>query len=371
MDVVYLPPPDYPSRYGGPTVRRTQSTSAEATRILDWNYDVATSGPTSYRASRVTTTRHPTGRYYHDDGPEEYTVYRSRGSGASPSNYVPRVSPRQNSSGLSTSTVVSGLLGIAAGAAAGAALTYTMIKNDRDRAPRHEYDPPPVFSRRATFPERMPDRSSRRYVDIERSVERLEYPSDYPSVIDRHPRPEYLARYSHGSERRTREADDIYDDDYRSRSSYRGQSVGGSTRTRSEASTARTPFMLADTDYQSRPRGSKYGNTPPITRSGVRRSHTYDVGDRESFVTARSHKSGSTIRPAANLASAHLLRSHSRADSLASSSRSMGREGSYLSARSSPLRHSGLDDWVDDDDSIAPSDSISCVGSRPSRKAYY
>src|SRR5581483_11596709 len=85
------------------------------------------------------------------------------------SSYEP-ASPRQNSSGLSASTVVGTLLGVAAGAALGGAITYSRVKADRGRAPRQEYDEPPAFLRRSTFPDPYPTRKSQ-YVEVEREVE--------------------------------------------------------------------------------------------------------------------------------------------------------------------------------------------------------
>ncbi|KAM5352139.1 hypothetical protein ACJ41O_004862 [Fusarium nematophilum] len=66
------------------------------------------------------------------------------------------VSPRQssNNNGLSTTTVVGALLGVAAGAA----LTYGFVNNatkERDRKPRQEFETPSL-ARRSTFPEKAP-----------------------------------------------------------------------------------------------------------------------------------------------------------------------------------------------------------------------
>ncbi len=55
--------------------------------------------------------------------------------------------------------------------------------------------------------------------------------------------------------------------------------------------------------------------------------------------------------------------------------RSLSRTASYVSARQVPLPVSGVGsshaDWDDDADSVAPSDSISCVGSRRSGRSYH
>jgi hypothetical protein len=387
MEVAYLPPSDYPSRYGGSTVRKTQSTKSEASRILDWNYGVATSGPSHVAPASAyspAAARRPSTQYAKD---EPYSTLR-RSVTSSSSVYEPTASPRQNSSGLSTGTVVGTLLGVAAGAA-GAALTYSMVKDSPMRGSHEEADPP-HFTRRSTFPEPFSAEPRGRYVEVERNVAKVRYPGEYPPVVDRRPAPEYIARYSKAGAPRSREVDDIYDDDSRSRHSSRSYRPAH-VRTRSEATTTRKPLLIAESEHRSFV-GSKHSNTPPITRSVVHRSHTYDHGDRESYVSARSQRSANTIRgapppgPVVVAPSSSQVISHSRAGSrvttttikVRGSSTSprapLGRAGSYASARNVPLPASvagtGYDDW-DDGGSIAPSDSISCVGSRRSGRAYH
>ncbi|KAB5518791.1 hypothetical protein GE09DRAFT_1044693 [Coniochaeta sp. 2T2.1] len=380
MELVYRPPPsDHSSRYGGSTVRKTQSTSAEANRILNWNYGVAASSPPSVIRSRVPTTP----AYAQDDEP--YRTLR-RAVTTTSVVYDPTPLPRQPSNSLSAGAVVGTLLGVAAGAAAGAAITYSMVKNDRARAPQQEFDVP-VFTRRSTFPD------APRYVEVERTVEKVRYPEDYLPADSRPRQPEYIARYSQvggNTKGSPRELEDQYDDT-RSRHSSRHSLTGGTVRTRSEAATARRPLLLTETEHRSYvgpSSSSKYGNTPPITRSTVQRSHTFDVSDRDSYASARSQRTRSTIRPppvpAALSAAPHAARSRagSRATTTTikvpnpghSSARSYGRAGSYVSARNVPLPASAVGsshaDW-DDDSSVVPDDSISCVGSRRSGRSYH
>lgn len=387
MEVVYRPPPpDRSTRYGGSTVRKTQSTSAEASRILNWNYGVAVASPASVVQSRV-----PAPRYARDDEP--YKDLR-RSVTTSSVVYDPTASPRQNSNGLSTGTVVGTLLGVAAGAAAGAAITYSMIKSDRARAPEQEFDAPP-FTRRSTFPDanHSTDRSPR-YVEVERTVQKVRYPHDYVPVDARRPPPDYITRYSKvGSNRgAARELEDLYDDT-RSRHSSRHSRAGGSIRTRSEAATARRPLLITEAEHQSYvgSSSSKYGNTPPITRSAIHRSHTFDISDRESYASARSQRTHSTIRPSpapvAPPATSPLV-ARSRTGSWVTTSANkmpsqgqvsnahpFSRAGSYMSARNVPLPASAVGsshaDWDDDDRSVVPDDSISCVGSRRSGRSYH
>ncbi|KAH8891682.1 hypothetical protein GQ53DRAFT_149551 [Thozetella sp. PMI_491] len=401
MDVVYRPPPGYPSQYNGSTVRKTQSTDDEANRILRWNYDVASSASSvssplsepphaAYAGSHIssyagplTVAKHSPSRYGDD---EPYLVRRvtttTTTTTAAPSAYEASSSPRQNSRGLSAGAVVGTLLGVAAGAAAGAALTLTAMRSDRARAPNQEFDAPP-FTRRATFPEPYPDRKGR-FVEVERTVEKVRYPEAYPVLVDhRGPPPEYIARYRSSGSSKSKGLDDMALDDSRSRHSEKSRH--SSTRTRSEAATGRKPLLLGEADHRSQISSSKTSTSrhPPI----VQRSYTYDSpGDKESYVSARSHRSASTIRPLAAPVSTHTVtrsKAGSRAtarvielgaDSSSQVYRSLSHAGSHISARRVPLPPSGVGsshaDWDDDADSVAPSDSISCVGSRRSGRSY-
>ncbi|EAQ92225.1 hypothetical protein CHGG_00460 [Chaetomium globosum CBS 148.51] len=449
MEIVYQPPPDYPSQYNGSTVRYTRSTSDEASRILGWNYDVASSslaspaGPSSTSGGSVrTATRRSYAQYPEEDDQPHPSIRRSVTAGSSV--YEPAASARENSNGLSAGAVVGTLLGVAA---AGAAF-YSMAKGDKPRDTRHDYDMP-HFSRRSTFPEKYDGYSDResRYVEVERAVDKVRYP---PTPDYRRPPPEYIARYSQADAPRSREVDDIYDD---SRGRHPSSRPRTSTRPRSESASYRDPYAGAEAEYRSYV-SSKGSRHPPV----VQRSYTYDNPDRESYASARSQRSNSTVRgalPDPYGAPAHVS-SHSRSGSrvmttttttykIGGRPRSYSREGSYSSARHVPIpdsrapaylssrdipvsdsrapaylsvrdmafpdsrmpaytsardapppasrqaayvsahhmplseshagRWEGDDDDDDDDDgdadSIAPSDSISCVGTRRSGRSHY
>ncbi len=155
MDVVYRPPAHYPPGHSGSTVRRTQSTHDEATRILKWNYDVATD---SWSAARPPADRHQVGRRPSQQPTDEpYAVFRRS---VTTSTIEPSPRRSSTSNGLSNGAVVGTLLGVAAGAAAGAAITYGMIRKDRARAPRQEFDMP-TFPRRSTFRSACPPTTRR------------------------------------------------------------------------------------------------------------------------------------------------------------------------------------------------------------------
>ncbi|KAK4179737.1 hypothetical protein QBC36DRAFT_63872 [Triangularia setosa] len=455
MEIMYQPPLEYPPHYDGSTVRRTRSTDEEASRILTWNFDVAgSSRPTPAGASsaysgppradpRRSLSYHDYeyeeegGDYDDDDYDDDNDVRRpppppaglKRSVTTGTSSYEPAASARENSTGLSAGAVVGTLLGVA-GVAAGAALTYNMVRGDRTRASAHEdYDAPP-FNRRSTFPDKYDSYSDRksRYLGAERSTDKARYSDEYGSGLDyRRPGPDYVARYSHVDSPRSRDVDGVYDDARGRHSIPRSRA---SIRPRSEAANSREPYLLGDSEYRGYV-SSKTSKHPPI----VQRGYTYDGPERDSYVSSRSQRSNDTLRaPPADpyLPSSHPV-SHSRSGSrvttttykVSGSPRGYNREDSYSSARHIPFsdsraptympardplptsgrapaylsareasypgdsradtyystRHAPLprsgggtsraryeeDDDDDDADSIAPSDSISCVGSRRSR----
>ncbi|KAK3375956.1 hypothetical protein B0T24DRAFT_526584 [Lasiosphaeria ovina] len=384
MEIVYRPPVNYPSHYAGSTLRATNSTKEEASRILHWNYDVASSvGPDSALSDAPRSGSRRVRASYPEDEP--YPALRRSFTADSPV-YESSASPRENSHGLSAGAVVGTLLG----AAAGAAFTYGMVRNARSRAPRQEFDVP-SFSRHATFPDQYPERRGQ-FVEAERVANGTR---EYASRVEYRAPPEFITRYSQaGRPSKDGVADYMYDGTRSRHSSLRSRTY---LRPRSEAATNRQPLILAETEhrsYLSPSRSSKHH--PPI----VQRSYTYDTPERESYVSARSHRSSSTIRapppaePAPVTPSHTVTRSRSRtAGSRATTTtflvggdqpntQAFGRAGSYLSPWHYPLPPSGVgssnaryDDGEDGDDdtgSIGPDDSISCIGSsRRSGRSYY
>ncbi|KAI1409222.1 hypothetical protein F5Y13DRAFT_94099 [Hypoxylon sp. FL1857] len=274
-------------------------------------------------------------------------------------------SPRRDTSrGLNATggAGIGAVLGAAAvGVAVGGALTYAMMRNDRQRAPNQEYDAAPMaFQRRASYPDPP-------------LVNRPRYLEDSPSK--KYPPPSYGARYAQieGPPTRSRVLEDIDD----GRSSHYG--TGSRARRSSEAGSTRRPIMLADAEYVSNAGSrnaagqrllmdreyrsqadgddrrsyapSKYTASP----SKHRAESTYRSRDSsrhraprpveaETYVSARSKRSASTVRPPP------LTPTVGRS-----------RANSHVSARESKA---SWEDWDDDDDleSLAPSDSISCVG---------
>ena len=300
IEVVYRPPPQYPSDYAGETWRVTNSTTEEAAKIVGWNFDIGRlslsdpPGPGSASSgSARTASRRSHAQYPEDDDQPQPGLRRSVTAGSSV--YEPATSA-ENSNGLSAGAVVGTLLGVAAAGAA-AFTTYTMVR-DRSRAPRQEYDMP-SFSRRSTLPESYdaypdPGRKSR-YIEVERAVDKIPYQNDYPPASEYRRPPEYIARYSQvGSTRsreRSREPEDRYDD-------LRGRHPSS----RSRATSSRPPSQSAShrEAYDEPERrsyvSSKSSRHPPV----VQRNYSYDIPDRDrdrdSLVSSKSHRSTSTLR---------------------------------------------------------------------------
>lgn len=407
MDVVYIPPPQYPEGYSGSTVRKTSSSEGEISRIMTWNYDVAASdmasrspvGPLTPVSSSM-VSRH-SARFPDDEGAPVVRRTITTTSTAFYEPTEPTLSARQNSSGLTAGTVVSTLLGVAAASAAiGAGVAYGAMKHERMRSEPE----PPSFQRRSTYPE--PPTVHSQYSEYGPAAR------DYMSIADRRPPPTLLTRYPHSQS--PREAGSKYDDS-RSRHSSRFAPAGASTaRPRaSEASSHRPPLLLTDGEHGSyvsssskhTARTSEMDNNVVLApRShasshvsgarSIRRSSTYDAADRgrdrDSYVSSRSHRTASTVRgpamqPTAQTELTSLVsrpktasRVSRRADSYASAREAPGRVSSHVSARRVELPRSGVGsskagyEQEDDVCSVAPSDSISCIGSnRKGSRAYY
>ncbi|KAK1584726.1 uncharacterized protein LY79DRAFT_291926 [Colletotrichum navitas] len=354
MEVVYQPPPNYPPSYAGSTIRKTQSTTKEVSRILNWSYDVATSEPSPSMSGSVAggpsaSALAMTARSGQLPGNEPYTLLRRSVTTSvieSPSRTEePATEPTSAASGIATSTVVGSLLGAAVGAAAGAAITYGMMRKERARAPVQEFDgSAPPFQRRATFPDQYaePQAGHGRYVEVERTVEKIRYPEAYPALPDNRSSPQYGAKYSQvGS--RTRAVDDMYDDS-RSRHSSRYQlERGSSVRSRSQAP-SRPPTVVR----------SKAPTTVAPSRAPTQ-APTIMPSKAPTKAPSRAPTAARTLQPVFAYPPAT-------------------RAPTYMPARHLPPPRSGIGNshvaWEDDAVSVAPSDSISCIGSKTSRRQY-
>ncbi|KAF2972026.1 hypothetical protein GQX73_g1555 [Xylaria multiplex] len=398
VEVVYLP---------GHMGSVMHYTTKQVTRIMDWNLDVSTStlGAARSSASSVAPSRPGLATLIPTDG-ESYKYMRRSFTTSTVDSSPPQ--QQQTSKGLSTGAMVGAVLGAVAAGALGAGMTYAYIKKDRDRTPRQEFDAPP-FQRRATYPEPHPDHQPR-YVELERTVEKVRYPEQYPPGSNKYPQPAYTTRRSQAD---SPPVEEVVDD--------RASRHSPSSRTRDRStSSPRKPLMITEVEHQSNvgtqhpepphlltetehhsEAGSRHTTNPksqlhaelfkrhnpvpsrasskapsraPDARSHVSsrsrrgdddgRSHVSSRHstvhpprnpDAETYVSARSEKSISTVRP-------NKTETRSKAPS---------RAPSYVSAREipSPPKETDWKDLVDDDDkiSVAPSDSISCIEERPSK----
>ncbi|KAI0891477.1 hypothetical protein F4806DRAFT_482665 [Annulohypoxylon nitens] len=279
-----------------------------------------------------------------------------------------RETPR---SGMGAS--LSTLLGAAAaGVAIGGAVTYAMMRNDRQPVAYQEYEAQGY----AQNP--YPRRSS---VQDPPSYQQPRYIEDSPSK--KYP-PVSYGRYAQleAPPARSRAPDDLND----GRSSH----YGGRGRRSSEAGSMRRPLMIADGEYsttgsrnglgqrllmdheyRSQADGddrrsyapskapSKYTASPSKAPSKHRAESTYRGRDSskvraprpveaETYVSARTARSASTVRPPAQAPTYERV--------------GRSRANSYVSARES---RASWEDWDDDEEddnvSLAPSDSISCI----------
>ncbi|KAI0467267.1 hypothetical protein F4859DRAFT_272512 [Xylaria cf. heliscus] len=373
-------------------VHGPSSTTKQATRILGWNLDVATSAVGAARSvvGTVAPSRPPLATVLPGDGDESYRIVRRSFTSSTVETPPPQ---QENSKGLSAGAIVGTVLGaVAAGAAIGAGISYAFSKRERDRAPRQEFDAPP-FQRRATYPEPGPGQQQPRYIELERTVEKVRYPEQYPPGSNRYAHPAYTTRQPQASPI----VEEVVDD----RPKPSRKSPGSVTRDRG-ASSPQKPLMITNAEppriTEAEPRNqagsTKYVNPKsqlhaelfkrqrpvkaaspkaPSVASDARshvssrskrdngsRSHagsrhsTVRPPDTETYVSARTEKLANTVRPTES----------------SSRSKTPSRAPSYVSAREIPSPHKGSDweDFVDDDDdkaSVAPSDSVSCVGERP------
>lgn len=413
MEIVYQPFESYPSHHGGTGTRYQQSADEESSRVLLWKYDTrgleqrpgAASNP-SYPGSNLPSCHRRSAEV------EDNDRYASRwGHVTRTASYAPTLPTKHNSGGVSPSTVVSTILGTAAAGAVGGAL-YSISKAERSRSSRDDHEPP-SFSRRCSHQEGHVEKYSgkvleprTRYVEVDRVVDKVRLPDEHlhtsGSASRAGPRPEYITRYSsYAGTSRSRDVDDGFGDgleDVRGR--HMTPRSRGSPRDRSEAEYGRPPVGISsDHHHLQSSRGAKH---PPM----VQRSYTYDTStpERDGYASTKSHRSSSIIRgsPVEEAYTVRCAKSGTRmkTTTVKVGGSPLGRSGAYGSSRDGglPRNASGSlselvtpheillppdtpgvqstkwDNEVEDQedaDSIVPSDSISCVGTRRSGRAYY
>jgi hypothetical protein len=430
-------------------------------QVLDWKHDLGSASGTrraslsaDYFSSGRTAMAPPYNEPAHPFG-ERRTSYSSSTSARPAAGPVAAVqaneelaSPRQSSTpgGLSTTAVVGALLGVAAGAA----LTYGLVSSRDSSSPEHRDDPAPILPRRATFPEK-PIMSRRppvwheaqtTGVDYYNTPRKLAYPEPQTLPIrtaypphDRkalpHRESESPSRYSsssrmgpkHRPSSRVEASEELDERESRGRySSFSGGDRPVKIRSRSETPRERVSGRgndLARASIQTPRRGAATESVTSRSRPPPSRSHrpAYE-GDLDSYVSARTHRSSSTVRPPKPRPTEYDATPRSRPSSQVSvmTARELPRPPSSdvtsrYSARKVPLPRSGVGsshayweprdialprsvagsshanwdpedvplpgsgvgsshaNWDDDLVSLAPSDSISCVGSKSSRRS--
>ncbi|KAI0864669.1 hypothetical protein F4860DRAFT_376775 [Xylaria cubensis] len=269
MEIVYVP-------------TTAQSTAKQVTRILGWNLDTAASAVGAARstvgsvapsaAPSAAPSRPGLATLLSGDGDEAYRIIRRSFT----SSTVETAPPQQKESkGLSTGAMVGTVLGaVAAGAAIGAGLSYAFSKRERDRAPRQEFEAPP-FQRRATYPEPpYPDHQQPRYVEMERTVEKVRYPEQYPPGSNRYSHPAYTTRQPQASP----PAEEVVND----RPSPSRDSPSSRPRDRS-VEAPRKPLMITETEHRSNV-GTRDPSPPRIAEV----EHRSQVGSTKNTVNPKS-----------------------------------------------------------------------------------
>ncbi|KAI0098378.1 hypothetical protein F4814DRAFT_453459 [Daldinia grandis] len=364
----------YASSRAGSAVGRSQPSTQETSRVFDWTLDVGapmvplprsiagSSGPSTTMGSRAS-------------GGEPYTVVRKSVTTSSTTETPSEEAPK----GLNTTTVLGAVFGLAVGAAVGGALTYNSIKNKQEQDPMafQGHDMPP-FTRRSTYPDQSPDRP--RY----------------------HPPNSYNGGYSQAGSPRGRAIEDTDDRASRYSSHY---TTGSRSRGRSEASSSRSPLMIDEHEHRSGA-GSKHGERQPMEseyRSNTGRSRHAPAPDSRSHASSRhspdsesdwrtyvssKHTSASSRPREAETETYVSARTDKSAGTIrgtrTSPPRPRSKAGKQYSAKGSggdrsrsvrrPESHagSGYVVWDDDDaGSVAPSDSISNIGSRHGKRSQY
>ncbi|KAI0198659.1 hypothetical protein F4808DRAFT_253402 [Astrocystis sublimbata] len=181
----------------------SQPPTSQGGRILGWNLDANTSSVGAARSAVGSAAAPAPSR------PGLASIVPMEGEGgyryikrSFTSSVVETAPPKEEeSTGFSTGTIVGAALGaLAAGAAIGAGISYVLGQKEKDRALRQEFDAPPPMQRRSTFPEPFPSDQQPRYVEMERTVEKVRYPEQYaPPGSNQYPHPAYTTRQPQAS----------------------------------------------------------------------------------------------------------------------------------------------------------------------------
>jgi hypothetical protein len=356
----------YSSRAGRriPTIE-TASTEKEARRVLAWQQEVARSTaasvvrddprPPLYRRSetfpRMATERPPrlvrretvTTEHYHNE--RDRATLESRGGGGN---------------GLTGMKLVGTLLG----AAAGAAIAYNLVRSE----PPPRIAPPP---RRASYGDRGSEYTHTRPIETVRPVERIPARS-YVSAKEPPRYVEYrIAPPPAPSRALAQDLARIEERSHVSRRSPRDSEQGSKVRSKSEVRSTRYDRPL--TILPSRPRSPGASH---VSHRSHQSHHSKRDTDRESYVSARSQRTDTTVKPVQYVTvtppkvSTTTIRVTPRDEdrrSQVSYARHVPLPRSEVSARHVPLPPSMVS-RRSYTASVAPSDSVSSIGSKRERE---
>lgn len=223
-------------------ILEVSSTGSKVTRILSWNAAPATSavGTAQSTASSAAPSR-PGLATLVPSADESYRVIRRSFTTSTFESAPPQ---QEGSKGLSTGAIVGTVLGaVAAGVAVGAGLSYAFSK--KEQVPRQQYDAPP-FERRSSCPD--PNQQPR-YIEMERTVEKVRYPEQYPPGSHRFSQPAYTTRRLEASTPVVEEVDDYFSPNH------------SGSRTGDHSTGPREPLLLTEAEHKSEV-GSRHPKPP-------------------------------------------------------------------------------------------------------------
>jgi hypothetical protein len=223
-------------------ILEVSSTGSKVTRILSWNAAPATSavGIAQSTASSAASSR-PGLATLVPSADESYRVIRRSFTTSTFESAPPQ---QESSKGLSTGAMIGTVLGaVAAGVAVGAGLSYAFSK--KEQVPRQQYDAPP-FERRSSCPD--PDQQPR-YIEMERTVEKVKYPEQYPPGSHRFSQPAYTTRRLEASTPVVEEVDDYFSPHH------------SDSRTGDHSAGPREPLLLTEAEHKSEV-GSRHPEPP-------------------------------------------------------------------------------------------------------------
>ncbi|KAG9237893.1 hypothetical protein BJ875DRAFT_452702 [Amylocarpus encephaloides] len=386
-----------PPRVGAPSSLETASTEKEAKRVLEWQEDVARSvsgagedqsrvststyrepgaGPGTFR--RAETFPAPSGR-----GIERHITTSERYRGTHAPRPRPAEPERSTSGGMSTKAIIGTFLG----AAAGACVAYAMVRSESPEPAASAAAAPPAVpappTRSVSYvgggASRGPASTYSHRIEhnmVERIPARtlLSGRSDTQDV-----RPRYVAQYTAvGSHVRGLERID--------EGSYISQTPSRSQRSHAQSSRARSKSRGHGSRYEQRPLeimppSSHVSSSHRSHKSGASRHHEKASTTVSSSSTHRedasyhSARSGSTVKPSgggSKVSSHHVsAKSKSGSPSKAGSATTTikleaGSKGGAKGASHVELPRS-MASGVGYAESVAPSDSVSSIGSKMER----